>query len=173
MAISFAVTDLFVGFHNTLFFTWGSVIAIGLISKFFADTIKLRLIGSLLGACLFFVITNFGVWSLGIYGYTLDGFLLCFTLAIPFFSYTLISTLFFAAIFEGIYRFKVIKDLKKNIFKFYNLKKLLKAFAIKKSSFVSISRLSISELYIKGIEFFGICVFCLIKSLVQANMLVH
>lgn len=113
VAISFAVTDLFVGFHNTLFFTWGSVIAIGLISKFFADTIKLRLIGSLLGACLFFVITNFGVWSLGVYGYTLDGFLLCFTLAIPFFSYTLISTLLFAAIFEGIYRFKVIKDLKK------------------------------------------------------------
>ena len=113
VAISFAVTDLFVGFHNTLFFTWGSVIAIGFISKFFADTIKLRLIGSLLGACLFFVITNFGVWSLGIYGYTLDGFLLCFTLAIPFFSYTLISTLLFAAIFEGIYRFKVIKDLKK------------------------------------------------------------
>ena len=84
VAISFAVTDLFVGFHNTLFFTWGSVIAIGLISKFFADTIKLRLIGSLLGACLFFVITNFGVWSLGVYGFTLDGFLLCFTLAIPF-----------------------------------------------------------------------------------------
>ena len=27
-----------------------------------------RISGALLGACLFFIITNFGVWSLGSYG---------------------------------------------------------------------------------------------------------
>ena len=31
-----------------------------------------------------FVITNFGVWLLGSYGYTFTGLLTCYILAIPF-----------------------------------------------------------------------------------------
>ena len=61
-----------------------------------------RISGSLLGACIFFVITNFGVWSLGTYEYSINGFILCYTLAIPFFVYSLISTLLFSAIIETI-----------------------------------------------------------------------
>ena len=34
--LCFLITDIFIGFHNTLFFTWGSVLIIGLISKYFA-----------------------------------------------------------------------------------------------------------------------------------------
>ena len=33
LLLSFAITDLFIGFHNTLIFTWGSIIVIGLLSK--------------------------------------------------------------------------------------------------------------------------------------------
>ena len=33
--LSFVITDIFIGFHQTLFFTWGSIILIGLISKYF------------------------------------------------------------------------------------------------------------------------------------------
>ena len=33
VVISFVITDLIIGFHSNLFFTWGSVIIIGLISK--------------------------------------------------------------------------------------------------------------------------------------------
>ena len=32
VVLSFVLTDIFIGFHNTLFFTWGSVITIGFIS---------------------------------------------------------------------------------------------------------------------------------------------
>ena len=77
-----------------------------LISKFFKTTVINRVSGSLLGACLFFVITNFGVWSLGSYGYTIQGLLLCYTLAIPFFGNTLIATLVFSSLIEIIYRLK-------------------------------------------------------------------
>ena len=33
--LSFLLTDLILGFHSLIFFTWGSVLIIGLISKFF------------------------------------------------------------------------------------------------------------------------------------------
>ena len=113
--ISFAITDLIIGFHSVTLFTWGSVALIGLISRNFVKSISTRILGSLLGASIFFVVTNFGVWSLGSYGYHLNGLLTCYTLAIPFFAYSLISTLFFSSIFEGIYKFYKI-----NFYKFQN-----------------------------------------------------
>jgi hypothetical protein len=105
---SFLLTDLIIGFHGVTFFTWGSVLVIGLMSKFFLRTMINRFLGALLGACLFYIITNFGVWSLGSYGYNLEGLILCYTLALPFFGNTLISTLIFASIIEIILNKKEI-----------------------------------------------------------------
>ena len=109
LIIGFIVTDLIIGFHNVTLFTWGSVIFIGLISKYFVRNIKMRIFGTLLGALIFYIVTNFGVWSLGSYGYTIEGFILCYTLAIPFFVYNAISTFIFSGIIEGVYRFKFIR----------------------------------------------------------------
>jgi len=90
LLISFIITDFIIGFHNVVFFTWGSVILIGIISKFFLKSIFSRLSGALMGAVIFFLFSNFGVWINGMYGYSLDGLILCYTMAIPFFSYSLI-----------------------------------------------------------------------------------
>ena len=111
LIISFILTDIVIGFHGTAFFTWGSVLLIGLISNYFKNSILKRLSGALFGAFTFFIITNFGVWSIGSYGYTLQGLITCFTLAIPFFSYSLISTFVFSAIIETIYRFNFVKKI--------------------------------------------------------------
>ena len=108
LILSFVITDYFIGFHNTVYFTWGSIIFIGLISKYFTENIIKRVLGALLGSVLFFIITNFGVWSHGSYGYTFDGFLLCYTLAIPFFTYSLISTFIFSGIIETLIKLKYI-----------------------------------------------------------------
>ena len=105
LILSFIITDFLIGFHATILFTWGSVIIIGLLSKYFVFSIYKRISGALIGACIFFLITNFGVWSFGSYGYDLNGLISCFTLALPFFGYTLISTLLFSAVIETIYRF--------------------------------------------------------------------
>ena len=110
LVFSFFVTDLIIGFHGTTLFTWGSVILIGFISKFFISNITTRISGALAGALLFFIITNFGVWSIGSYGYTIDGLVLCYTLAIPFFAYSMISTFIFSSIIESIYKFKFFKN---------------------------------------------------------------
>ena len=107
LVMCFVFTDAIIGFHGVTFFTWGSIILIGLGSKFFAKTILNRIFGSLLGACLFYIITNFGVWSLGSYGYTINDFLTCYIVAIPFFTYSLISTFIFSGIIEGLYKLKI------------------------------------------------------------------
>ena len=109
LIISFAITDFFIGFHSAAFFTWGSVVFIGLLSQYFTKNISLRISGALIGACLFYLITNFGVWSFGSYGYTFPGLLSCYTLAIPFFAYSLISTFIFSGIIEGFYKMFFLK----------------------------------------------------------------
>ena len=109
LVLSFIITDLFIGFHGVTLFTWGSVAIIGLFSKYFIKSILSRISGALIGAFVFFLITNFGVWSLGSYGYTIEGFILCYTLAIPFFAYNIISTSIFSAIIESVYKFKFIR----------------------------------------------------------------
>ncbi len=111
--VSFVITDLVIGFHSTLFFTWGSVILIGFISKYFTTSILKRLGGALSGACIFFIVTNFGVWSTGSYGYNLDGLIASYTLALPFFGYSAISTLIFSVLIETVY--KIAKFNFKNI----------------------------------------------------------
>ena len=67
LLVSFFLTDLVIGFHSITFFTWGSVIVIGVISRFFLKNLSTRIIGSLVGAFLFYLITNFWVLTLGSY----------------------------------------------------------------------------------------------------------
>lgn len=109
LLISFAITDLIIGYHTLTHWTWGSIFLIGLISPIFSRNITLRVSGAILGACIFFLITNFGVWTSGMYGHTLEGIILCYTLAIPFFTYSIISTLFFSTIIEIFYNIFKLK----------------------------------------------------------------
>ena len=111
---SFFITDLFIGLHSVMLFTWGSVILIGLISKFFLSSIYTRISGALLGAIIFYLITNFGVWLMGSYGFSLGGLITCYVLALPFFGYTVISTLVFSVVIETIYKF--FKNYQKNYY---------------------------------------------------------
>ena len=109
--ISFAITDIYFGFHNNLAFTWGSIFIIGLLSNQFNKNIIWRISGALGGATLFFVITNFGVWTGGMYGYSLNGLITCYILAIPFFAYNLISTFAYSILIETLYKLNTNKNI--------------------------------------------------------------
>jgi len=102
--ISFVITDLIIGYHNTTHWTWGSVFLIGIMAKYFPNRFSSRVIGAMTGAIIFFIVTNFGVWTTGMYGLTLVGLKTSYILAIPFFTYSLISTLLFSAIIEAGYK---------------------------------------------------------------------
>ncbi len=108
LLISFVITDLIIGLHSTTFFTWGSVLIVGLLSKYiYGNTFK-RILGSFTGVILFFIITNFGVWLNGSYGYNLEGLIACYILAIPFFGNTVIATFLFSLIIETVYRYRYL-----------------------------------------------------------------
>ena len=113
LIISFVITDLIIGYHNTTHWTWGSVLLIGLCSKFFIKNLFSRLTGVIIGATIFYLVTNFGVWTTGIYGVTYEGLITSYTLAIPFFAYSIISTLVFSLLIETGYKYLKSKfDLK-------------------------------------------------------------
>ena len=107
LIVSFIITDIIIGLHGVTFFTWGSIILIGLGSKFFTTTIYSRVSGALLGVLSFYIIANFGVWSLGGYGHSIQGLISCYTLALPFLGNTIISTILFSAIIEAAIKKKI------------------------------------------------------------------
>ena len=106
-------TDLIIGFHSTMIFTSGSIILIGLISKYFNKSIIFRISGAFVGAVIFFVLSNFGVWLGGSYGYDLNGLLSCYILAIPFFTNTVLSTVFFSILIELTWAIMMKRKIKK------------------------------------------------------------
>lgn len=98
--VSFVITDLFIGVHSTALFTWGAVILICLMAPNFKRKMLSRLGGALTCVLIFFIITNFGVWSKGLYSYDIEGLILCYTLALPFLGFNFISTLVFSFLIE-------------------------------------------------------------------------
>ena len=99
-----AVTDLVIGTHGIMFFTWGAFLVIGMAG---VRLKKRRRPGTMVGAAfaasiLFFLISNMGVW-LYWYPKTLAGLTDCFIKALPFFRTSLVSNIVFTLIFTGAY----------------------------------------------------------------------
>ena len=99
------ISDIFIGFHDTILFTWGSFILTAFLGLWVRDHKSALNVfsGSLASAVLFFIITNFGAWLSPLYPNTLQGLVDCYTLAIPFFRNTLLSTLAYTAVLFGSY----------------------------------------------------------------------
>ena len=115
LILCFAITDIFIGFHELAAFTWGSIVLIGLLTKYFSRSILSRISGALSGCFIFFIISNFGVWSLGRYSYDMEGFITCYTMALPFLGFSLISTFIFSGLIESVYKINIIKNYLKYI----------------------------------------------------------
>ncbi len=109
--LSFFITDLFIGMHSITLFTWGSVLLIGVLSRFFFKTLILRILGAISGTFIFFIFSNFGVWLIGGYTYNFEGFVECYVAALPFYGNTLISTLMYSSIIEIIHKFLPSKKI--------------------------------------------------------------
>lgn len=104
-----AITDLILGLHPTMPFTWGSVLVISAIGLWVRNhkSVATVLGSALFSSILFFVVTNFGSW-LAMYPHTAEGFRNCYLLAIPFFRNTLLSTLVYSAVLFGLYEWIVL-----------------------------------------------------------------
>ena len=84
------LSDLFLGFSSITLFVYLAFMMI----SYIGITNKINNTTILKSSTLFFFITNFGVWLLG-YPLTIQGFITCYTLALPFFVNTIMGDLFF------------------------------------------------------------------------------
>ena len=103
----YVVSDLIMGLHNTIPFTWGSMVLITCVGIYLKKrkTPVAVLSGTLFSSILFFIVTNLGVWLGGWYSLTPQGLVQCFTMAIPFFRTSLVSNILYVAVLFGIYEF--------------------------------------------------------------------
>ena len=92
------ITDMIIGNNFILLFTWSGFAMIGLLSyllksrgKFNPQSKSLIFGTGVAGVLLYDLWTNFGCW-LAWYPHTFDGLVLCYTLAIPFTLWHLLST---------------------------------------------------------------------------------
>lgn len=106
------LTDLIIGFHGLMwvvYLSFAAMVGIGILigrKKNFANITA----GAISGSILFYLTTNFAVWAMGggiYYPHTVEGLLMSYTAAIPFFHYSLLGDLFYTAVFFG--GFELIK----------------------------------------------------------------
>ena len=106
------VSDLFIGSYAIAPWVYVSILMIFLIGRLIKNTALNILLYSIISSFVFFLLTNFGVWISGGYAYSFEGLVLCYTMAIPFFKNTLISTVLFSGIFYSLHYFLDVSILK-------------------------------------------------------------
>ena len=95
------LADLFLGFHGTMIWVYGSLIIITAMGFLLNSgvTLKNGAIATLGGSLLFFLVTNFGVWASGsFYPKTVEGLISCYAAGVPFFGNTLASSVFYSGL---------------------------------------------------------------------------
>ena len=96
------ISDILLGIYNGISWVYISyifIIGIGLfLSKF--NSIQSKIISTISGTLIFFLISNFGVWiSAELYPKSIDGLISCYLAGIPFYKNTLIGTVFYSSVF--------------------------------------------------------------------------
>ena len=99
LLISMLLSDFIIGFYKNMFFVYVPLFLITYL--FYKITKKINIknlfLFSFLGAFIFYLVSNFGVWFTGsLYEKNLNGLIECYLLAIPYFKNTVFSTIFFS-----------------------------------------------------------------------------
>lgn len=93
--IAMFISDFIIGFHPYQFVIYSTLLTISMVSPMRKNYAMLGMM-ALGGSVWFFITTNFSVWFLlDYYPKTIEGLLTSYTLGIPFFKNTIISTCLF------------------------------------------------------------------------------
>lgn len=106
--VAMILSDMILGFSSISVWVYAGIMSISLVSWFLN---KINVNSILLSSLIFFVVSNFGVWVLD-YPHTFEGLAMCYTLAIPFFGYSILGDLFWGYTFKHSYKFIESKILK-------------------------------------------------------------
>ena len=95
------LADIFLGFHGTMIWVYGSLIIITITGFLLKSrlTFNKGAIATIGGSLIFFLVTNFGVWASGsFYPKNVDGLISCYIAGIPFFGNTLGGSIFYSSL---------------------------------------------------------------------------
>ena len=101
--VAMFISDVIIGFYSYQLVIYSSILAIALVAPMRKNYINLSIM-AIGGSVWFFITTNFAEWMIwDYYPKTIEGLITCYTLAIPFFKNTLIST----CLFTGLLTFSI------------------------------------------------------------------
>ncbi len=107
--VAMFISDAFIGFYSQIYMIYISIIASVLIGIYLRRKVSVATVfgASLASSVVFFILSNFAVWISGVgianYPMNIQGFMLCYTEAIPFFGYEAIGTLIYTSVFFGVF----------------------------------------------------------------------
>ena len=104
------ISDFFLGYYSSIIWVYLSLLIMFYLGYILSSkySFKNLILLSSVSSVLFFVVSNFGVWLGGWYGYDFSGFITCYIAAIPFFHNTLFSTIIYASIFHFSYKYSFL-----------------------------------------------------------------
>jgi len=105
--IAMILSDIVLGFGTITLWVYSAFI---LITMFSWVTKELKWTSVLISSLIFFIVSNFGVWVLS-YSHTIEGLITCYTMAIPFFGYSILGDMAWSLILFGLY-----ETIKQNVF---------------------------------------------------------
>ena len=102
------ISDIFIGYYETalMISVYGSFLICVVLGFWLKKHKKWYTVlgGSVFGAVLFFIITNFAVWAFTPwYAKTVAGLIQCYLMALPFLRNSLLGDLFYVSVFFGAY----------------------------------------------------------------------
>ncbi len=98
------ISDLIIGFHDSMLYTWGSIVIISLLGIWLKSNKNVvNVLGvSIISSIIFFLVSNFGAF-LSLYPHTLSGLQECYIAAIPFYRSTLVSTVGYSLVLYSVW----------------------------------------------------------------------
>ena len=104
--LAMMITDIFYGFHSTLFFVYAGFLLTVVVGFVLTSSRGILKLGgaSLAGSIVFYLISNLGVWwATPLYPSSTFGLMECYIAAIPFFHWSLLGNLFYTFVFFGLF----------------------------------------------------------------------
>ena len=121
--IALIISDAIIGFYPYVFWIYGTILLIALIGLWLKANVqnagavkKVSYIAgtTVVSSLIFFIVTNFGVWTSGMfYEMNWSGLMQCYAMAIPFFRNSLMGDIVYVSAMFGIYEL-VTRSVKKD-----------------------------------------------------------
>jgi len=111
--VALVLSDIFLGFYSYVYWVYGTVLLVAFIGLWLKKRVEnskggkkaAYILGTtLFSSIVFFIVTNFGVWTSGMfYQMNFEGLIECYTMALPFFRNSLAGDLVYVTAMFGIY----------------------------------------------------------------------